>query len=156
MNLFDYISNYAAVHGIKNYSVKNSVLTLNDFAQQQTFAPGIAFFYKVCISGEIQDVADLSKPCMTVTTPTDFWDFGQIGIVRDDGVIQRLESDFIFVADGIMNINLPTGANALFSQVHNAQMFYCYLSILPDSSEDSHKESAPSTVYDIRVNQRVI
>lgn len=155
LSVFDYITNYCAIHGIKRYSLKSAVITLSDFSQQQTFAPGVAFFYKVLVSGEIQNIANMSLPSLTIKTPTDYWDFSRIGIVRDDGVLQRLDSDFVFTADGIMNIDLQSGANALFSQIFSAQLFYIYLSILPEDKSEAQAVARPQTVYDIQVNQHI-
>lgn len=150
-NVFDYIKNYCKVHNFDNVSYKSSVLTLRDFSNPQTFAPGFAVFYKMQVVGEVQNIATIDKPFLTVSTPTDFWDFAQIAALHDDGVLQRAESDFLFVCDGQMNIDLQVGSNALFQQVFNAQMYYIYVSILPENE----RKNRPGTVYDIRVNQRL-
>lgn len=147
LNVFDYIENYCKVHGIKTKSFKSCVLTKDNLSAQQTFAPGIAFFYRTRVTGSINNIADLSKYFMIVKTPTDIWDFGKIGDVHDDGALQRVESDFIFVADNTMTVDLQEGANCLFANINTVQMFYIYVSILPDAPEDKAR------VYDIQVNR---
>ena len=149
INVIDYIENYCKVHKIRTKSFKSCVLTKDKLSDVQTFAPGIAFFYKTRVVGVIQDIADLDKDFMIVQTPTDIWDFAQIGEVHDDGAVQRVESDFIYTADNTMTVDLKEGANCLFSQVNTVQMFYIYVSILPD--EPTAQDNA--RVYDIQVNR---
>lgn len=149
LNVFDYIENYCKVHGIRTKSFKSCVLTKDKLSERQTFAPGIAFFYRTRVTGVIQDITDLGKDFMIVQTPTDIWDFSKIGDIHDDGVLQRIESDFIFIADNTMTVDLKEGLNCLFSQINTVQMFYIYVSILPDAPEA--KDNA--RVYDIQVNR---
>lgn len=150
VNVFDYIENYCKVHGITAKSFKSCVLTKDKLSARQTFAPGIAFFYRTRVTGTINNIADLDKDCLIVQTPTDIWDFAKIGDVHDDGVLQRVESDFIFIADNTMTINLSEGANCLFSQINTVQMFYIYVSILPD---ETATENDNKRVYDIQINR---
>lgn len=149
LNVFDYIENYCKVHKIRTKSFKSCVLTKDNITENLTFAPGIAFFYRTRVVGEIQNIANLSNPFMIVETPTDIWDFSKIGEVHDDGVLQRVESDFIFTADNTMKIDLQEGANCLFNTINSLQMFYIYVSILPD--EPTNADNA--RVYDIQVNR---
>lgn len=149
LNVFDYIENYCKVHGITAKSFKSNVLTKNDIDADLTFAPGIAFFYRVRAVGEIHNIANLDKPFMIVDTPTDLWDFAKIASIADDGALQRAESDFIFVADNTMRIHLSEGADCLFDKINTLQMFYIYVSILPDDA----KAQDNSKVYDIRINR---
>jgi hypothetical protein len=137
MNVFDFINNYAKAHNIKNYAIKSRVLTKDDFSQKFSFAPGIAFFYKEIASGIIQNIANLTESFFTVSTPTEFFDFTKIAKIEDNGSIQHAESDFIFVADNTMTINCVEGANALFSQIYSAQLYYFYLTVLPESDDSS-------------------
>ena len=148
-NVFDYIENYCKVHNIKTKSFKSCVLTKDKLSERQTFAPGIAFFYRTRVTGVIQDISDLDKDFMIVQTPTDIWDFAKIGDVHDDGVLQRVESDFIFIADNTMTVNLQEGLNCLFSQINTVQMFYIYVSILPDAP--NARDNAH--VYDVQINR---
>lgn len=150
INVFDYIENYCKVHGITAKSFKSCVLTKDKLSARQTFAPGIAFFYRTRVTGTINNIADLDKDFLIVQTPTDIWDFAKIGDVHDDGVLQRVESDFIFIADNTMTINLSEGANCLFSQINTVQMFYIYVSILPD---ETATENDNKRVYDIQINR---
>lgn len=155
LNVFDYIENYCKVHGIKAKSFKSCVLTKDKMSERQTFAPGIAFFYRTRVTGFINDIADLDKDFMIVKTPTDIWDFSKIGVVLDDGAVQRVESDFIFIADNTMQIDLKEGMNCLFSAINTVQMFYIYVSILPDVADVSNARGYQDNarVYDIQVNR---
>lgn len=146
LNVFDYIENYCKVHGIKAKSFKSCVLTKDKLSDKLTFAPGIAFFYKLRVTGEIQNISDFGKPFLTVDTQQDFWDFAKIGNVYDDGAIQHVESDFPFIADNMMTVNLVEGANALFQRIDSVQMFYIYVTILSDAQDNTK-------VYDIEVNR---
>ena len=149
LNVFDYIENYCKVHGIKTKSFKSCVLTKDKLSERQTFAPGIAFFYRTRVTGTINNIADLDKDFLIVQTPTDIFDFAKIGDVHDDGVLQRVESDFIFIADNTMTIDLKEGANCLFSAINTVQLFYIYVSILPYEPSASQE----GKVYDITVNR---
>lgn len=150
LNIFDYITNYCNVHDIKQYSYKSKVITLDDINNAFTFAPGIAFFYKMHAVGEIHNIENINKDFLIVQTPTDLWDFSKIGIIRDDGALQHIESDFIFVADNTMNINLKTGANCLFNDISSLQMYYIYVSVL---SNETTKAANNSKIYDITINR---
>lgn len=149
LNVFDYIENYCKVHGITAKSFKSCVLTKDKLSDRQTFAPGIAFFYRTRVTGTIDNIADLDKDFLIVQTPTDIWDFAKIGDVHDDGALQRVESDFIFIADNTMTIDLKEGVNCLFSNIKTVQMFYIYVSILPDSTTAQDN----ARVYDIQINR---
>lgn len=149
LNVFDYIENYCKVHGIKTKSFKSCVLTKDKLSDRQTFAPGIAFFYRTRVTGTIDNIADLDKDFMIVQTPTDILDFSKIGDVHDDGALQRVESDFVFIADNTMTVDLKEGLNCLFSQINTVQMFYIYVSILPDAPDAQDN----ARVYDIQVNR---
>lgn len=149
LNIFDYIENYCRVHNIEAKSFKSSVLTKDKLSEKLTFAPGIAFFYKLRITGEIQNIANFGKPFMTVDTQTDYWDFSKIGNVYDDGSIQHVESDFPFIADNMMTVNLEEGANALFQRIDSVQMFYIYVSILPYEADNANN----ARVYDITIDR---
>ena len=152
LNVFDYIENYCKVHGIKAKSFKSSVLTKDKLGEPLTFAPGIAFFYKLRVTGEIQNIANIGKPFLTVDNQTDFYDFAKIGNVYDDGAIQHVESDFPFIADNMMFVNLVEGADALFQRIDSVQMFYIYVSILPDDAETATANKA--RIYDITIDRQ--
>lgn len=149
LNIFDYIENYCRVHNINAKSFKSSVLTKDKLSEKLTFAPGIAFFYKLRVTGEIQNIANFGKPFMTVDTQTDYWDFSKIGNVYDDGAIQHVESDFPFIADNMMTVNLEEGANALFQRIDSVQMFFIYVSILPYEADNANN----ARVYDITIDR---
>lgn len=149
LNVFDYIENYCKVHNITAKSFKSCVLTKDNVNDALTFAPGIAFFYRIRAVGEIHNIANINKPFMLVQTPTDVWDFAKIGSIYDDGEVQRVESDFIFSADNTMKVTLNEGENSLFDSINTLQMFYIYVSILPDDT----KAKDNSKVYDIRINR---
>lgn len=149
LNVFDYIKNYCEVHGIKAASYKSCVLTKDKITEKQTFAPGIAFFYRLRVTGEVQNIANLTKPFLTVDTQTDFLDFAKIANVYDDGAVQHVESDFPFVCDGMMQVSVSEGANALFQRIDSIQMFYIYVSILPYKEDDTR-------IYDIRIDRNAI
>lgn len=151
LNVFDYIENYCKIHGIKAKSFKSSVLTKDKLSEPLTFAPGIAFFYKLRVTGEIQNIANFGKPFLTVDTQTDFWDFSKIGNVYDDGAIQHVESDFPFIADNMMTVKLVEGADALFQRIASVQMFYIYVSILPYDAESNAADNA--RIYDITIDR---
>lgn len=151
LNVFDYIENYCKIHGIKAKSFKSSVLTKDKLSEPLTFAPGIAFFYKLRVTGEIQNIANFGKPFLTVDTQSDFWDFSKIGNVYDDGAIQHVESDFPFIADNMMTVKLVEGAAALFQRIDSVQMFYIYVSILPYDAESDKASNA--RIYDITIDR---
>lgn len=135
--IFEYIENYCKIHGIINKSVKSKVLTKKDFAKTQTFAPGIAFFYKLSIDGEIDNVDNINNAFLTINTPTEFYNFAEIADIVDNVTLQHAQSDFIFVCDNMLEINLSEGANALFSKIYNAKLFYMYVLPLPGNGVNS-------------------
>ena len=61
MEVFEYIKQYCANRGITRYDVRSKVLTKKDFALPHTFAPGIAFFYRFCATGTINNIADITE-----------------------------------------------------------------------------------------------
>lgn len=132
INIFDYIKNYCDSRNITNYSYKSNVITLDEFAKSFSFAPAIAFFYKMQAVGEINDINDFGKPFLQIQTPTDFFDFSKICSFEDCGTIQKAFSDFIFVADNTMNINLSVGSDSLFNSLKTAQLFYISVAELPE------------------------
>lgn len=132
INIFDYIKNYCDSRNITNYSYKSNVITLDEFAKSFSFAPSIAFFYKMQAVGEINDINDFGKPFLQIQTPTDFFDFSKICSFEDCGPIQKAFSDFIFVADNTMNINLNVGSDSLFNSLKTAQLFYISVAELPE------------------------
>lgn len=139
-NIFDYIKNYCKANGIINYATKSRVLTKEDFAKPQSFAPGIAFFYRLSVCGVVESVSNLTETFLTASTPTDFFDFGKIAEIHDNGTIQSAKSDFIFVCDNTLSLNLKEGENALFSQIYNAQLFYIYVSQLETGKQQQSIE----------------
>lgn len=134
MNVYDYINNYCKVNGIGNFEIKSRVLTKEDFAKKLTFAPGIAFFYRLSACGVIESVNNLTESFLTASTQTDFFDFGKIAEIHDNGSIQSAKSDFIFMCDNMLDLKLHEGENALFSQIYNIQLFYMYVYSIPDNS----------------------
>lgn len=149
LNVFDYIENYCKVNNVKSKSLKSNVLTLDDVTANTrfTFAPGVAFFYHTCCVGAIHNIANLDKKFLLIETPTDVYDFAKIANVRDDGALQRAESDFVFTAENTMQITLSQGDTSLFNSISSFQMFYIYMSILRDNQERNSK------IYDITINR---
>lgn len=148
-NLIDYIKQYCANRNIKNYDLKSRVITLKDFSKNQTFAPGIAFFYKMQVTGEITNIANIQNPFFVIKTQTDAFEFEEIAKIKDYGTIQAAESDFVFVAENMLKIFLKTGANALFNQIYSAQLFYLYATPLPYNAGGGNKEK----VFQVNVKQ---
>ena len=145
MNIFDYIKQYCEAHGIAKYEAKSRVLTKDDFAKSQSFAPGIAFFYKLSACGEIENVSNIGLSFLELTTPTEFFDFSKIAELHDCGTIQRATSEFIFVSDNMLFLNLHEGDGALFKNIANIQLFYMYVTPL---------ESGQQQQIQIDVNQQ--
>lgn len=139
INVFDYIKAYCKERGITDYVTKSCVITKPEFAITHRFAPSIAFFYRVEIDGEIQSVTDLSQNMLNVDTPTNHWDFAQICTIEDNGTIQHAYSDFVFVAENMMTMNLLEGANAVFSKVYSAKMFY--INVFPNTAESGAEDN---------------
>lgn len=134
-NIFDYISQYCKAHDIPNYDAKSRVLTKDDFAKSHTFAPGIAFFYRLACCGQIENVNNIGLSFLECTTPTEFFDFSKIAELHDCGTIQKATSDFIFVSDNMLFLNLHEGDDALFKTISNIQLHYMY--IMPLSGNGS-------------------
>lgn len=130
MDVFDYIRNYCAVRGITKYDFRSKVLTKDDFNATRTFAPGIAFFYRLSITGTIDNIADINNRVLEVSTGSDFYDFSKIVNVKDFDTVQQANADFVFAADNMLTTVLKEGVNALFSQIFTAQLFYIYVTVL--------------------------
>ena len=73
----------------------------------------------------------------------------EIAKIKDYGTIQAAESDFVFVAENMLKIDLKTGANALFNQIYSAQLFYLYATPLPYNAGGGNKEK----VFQVNVKQ---
>lgn len=130
MDVFDYIRNYCAVRGITKYDCRSKVLIKDDFNATQSFAPGIAFFYRLNVTGTIDNVAAIGSRLLEVTSGSDYYDFSKIINIRDFDTIQQANADFIFTADNMLTLDLKEGVNALFSQIYTAQLFYIYVTVL--------------------------
>lgn len=141
LNVYDYIKRYCKVNGIENFGTKSRVLTKEDFAKPLSFAPGVAFFYRLSACGVIESVNNLTESFLTASTPTEFFDFAKIAEIHDSGTIQHAKSDFIFVCDNILKLNLKEGANALFSQIYNIQLFYLYVTSMPPQTDGKNRQS---------------
>lgn len=134
-NVFDYIKCYCKANGIgDNYAVKSRVLTKDHLVNPISFAPGIAFFYRLSCSGIIESVANIGESFLEVSTLTDFFDYSKIAEIKDFGAIQQAASDFIFVCDNMMYPKLHEGENALFNTITNIQLFYMFLSPTEDTT----------------------
>ena len=96
MNVYDYIKNYAAFHGIKEYNLKCRYVTKAQAAETLQFSGGVAFFYRIIAEGEIADRSQLTRKFLEVDTPTDFWDLSPVVEVVDFGTLQKVQTDFIF------------------------------------------------------------
>ena len=148
-NLIDYIKQYCANRNIKNYDLKSRVIKLKDFSKNQTFAPGVAFFYKMQVTGEITNIANIQNPFLVIKTQTDAFKLEEIAKIKDYGTIQAAESDFVFVAENMLKIDLKIGANALFNQVYSAQLFYLYATPQPFNVGSGSNEK----VFQVNVKQ---
>lgn len=141
MNVFDYIKNYAAFHGIESYSLKSKYVTKADAAQTLQFSGGVAFFYRVIAEGEIAERSQLTKKFLEIDTPTDFWDLSPVVEVQDFGTLQKVQTDFIFSADNTLDFKLFEGtADAMFDNIINFCALYIYMSPL----EPGNKKAAAS------------
>lgn len=150
VNVLDYIDRYCKERKFGDYVIKSNVITKPDFGIVHRFAPSIAFFYRVEIDGIIQNVTNLERNLLNVSTATDHWDFSRICTINDNGTIQHATSDFIFVADNMMNIELLEGDNAVFQTVYGARMFY--ISVFPETAE-KHVNDKQQIQVDIKENQ---
>lgn len=137
MNVFDYIKNYCEYHNIKRYLLKSRFLTKRDIDETVKMSGGIAFFYKLFAVGEVDYYNNLFKNFLQVETPTDFWDLSNVVMISDNGTLQKVETDFIFVADNQINFKLFEGTDdAMFSNIKNFCAQYFYLIPLPDSDKN--------------------
>ena len=166
MNVFDYIKNYAKVHGISNYNLKSRYITKTDTATRMQFSGGVAFFYRLIAEGEITDINNLGKKFLEVDTPTDYWDLSPVVEIVHFTVlnlntrlqIQKVCTDFIFTADNTLDFKLYEGtADAMFANITNLCAQYIYLSPLPTEAATT---TAPKSTSDdeelfvkVRVNQ---
>lgn len=142
MNVYDYIKNYAAVHGIENYTLKSKYVTKADAAQTLQFSGGVAFFYRVVAEGEITDISQLQKKFLQVNTPTDFWDLSPVVEVVDFGSLQKVQTDFVFTADNTLDFTLFEGtADAMFANIKNFCALYIYLAPLHSPSSGDGKRA---------------
>jgi hypothetical protein len=139
MEVFDYIRQYCGNRGINRYDVRSKVLVKRDFALPHTFAPGIAFFYRFCATGTINNIADITERVLDISTSNEFFDMSQIVNIKDFMTVQQANADFIFVSDNMLKTDLKEGANALFSNIYSAQLFYYYVTIL-----DSTRNASPA------------
>lgn len=144
-DIFNYIKQYCKANGITNYALKSRVLTKDDFANAQSFAPGIAFFYRLSCSGVIENVANIGESFVEASTLNDFFDFSKIAEIKDFGAIQQATSDFIFTSENMLWLNLHEGDNALFNTIYNIQLFYIFLSPLDGVVEN--KKSIDVEIY---------
>lgn len=134
-NIFDYIKQYCESHSIGRWEAKSRVLTKDDFAKSHSFAPGIAFFYRLSACGQIENVNNIGLSFLECTTPTEFFDFSKIAELHDCGTIQKATSDFIFVSDNMLFLNLHEGDGALFSSIANIQLYYMYVTELQGGAQ---------------------
>lgn len=154
ISVYDYIKSYCKERGIKDYVSKSCVITKPEFAITHRFAPSIAFFYRIEIDGEIQSVADLNRNLLNINTVTDHWDFAKICTIKDDSTIQHAVSDFIFVADNMMTLELLEGANSVFNKIFSAKMFY--IAVFPDTAETNALKQQKQTIgIDITENSTI-
>lgn len=141
LNLFDYIKFYADFHKIEKYTLKSKYFSINDILKTQKFSGGVAFFYEVFAAGEIANISDLNKNFLTISTPTDFFNFNDLIEVEDFGTLQQVKSNFVFTADNIINFDLKQGTeDALFQQVYNFNAKYIYLTPLQVKKDDTDEQ----------------
>lgn len=141
MNVFEYIKQYAQVHGIKNYFFKSKYLQKQHAGRTVQMAGGVAFFYKIFAEGDIANAADLTKKFLQVETPTDFWDLSPVAEIEDFGTIQKVSTNFIFMADNTIKFKLfENTADAMFSNIYNFCAQYIYMFPLPEGSTGSEAQ----------------
>lgn len=156
MNVFDYIKNYAKVHGISNYNLKSRYITKTDTATRMQFSGGVAFFYRLIAEGEITDINNLGKKFLEVDTPTDYWDLSPVVEVVDFGQIQKVCTDFIFTADNTLDFKLYEGTtDAMFANITNLCAQYIYLSPLPTEAATTTAQKSTSDDEELFVKVRV-
>lgn len=149
-NIFDYIKSYCKSNGIGDgYALKSRVLTKDHLVTPLSFAPGIAFFYRLSCSGIIENVSNIGESFLEVSTLTDFFDYSKIAEIKDFGAIQQASSDFIFVCDNMMYPKLHEGDNALFKNIFNIQLFYMFLSTAKGTGSNQQE-------IEIEINQQNI
>lgn len=159
MNVFDYISNYAKAHNIKNYHLKSRYITKADTATRMQLSGGVAFFYRLFAEGTIADISNLGKKFLEIDTPTDFWDLSPVVEIVDFGAIQKVCTNFIFSADNTLDFKLYEGtADAMFSNITNLCAQYLYLSPLTveDAAATTQKPQGSDDeelFVKVRVNQ---
>jgi hypothetical protein len=77
----------------------------------------------------------------------------QIVNIKDFGSVQQANADFIFVSDNMLKTDLKEGANALFSNIYSAQLFYYYVTILDSTRNASQATDArPRTDVFVQVD----
>lgn len=136
MNVYDYIKNYARVRNIKNYDLKSKFFTINDTRNPLQLSGGTAFIYRIFAEGEIQQITDIQKKFLEVSTPSDFWDISPAVCVTDWGTVQKVESNCILTAESTINFKLFEGtADAMFSSILNFCVQYIYFKAIPDVEE---------------------
>lgn len=146
--IIDFIKQYAKAHNISFYSLKSKVLTKDDFLNTLTFAPEIAFFYKIRATGIINNINNISDSFINASTNSEFYDFGKLVTIKDYNSVQVAESDFIFVSDNMLNLQLHEGTNALFSQIATLQMQYFILTPLT-GKEVKYTQKSEKVIIDI-------
>ena len=128
--IIDFIKQYAKAHDIQYYNLKSKVLTKEDFQTKMTFAPEIAFFYKLRATGNINNISNISEAFVSAATNSEYYDFGKLVTIKDYNTIQVAESDFIFFSDNMLKLNLHEGTNALFNEIYTLQLQYFVLTKL--------------------------
>lgn len=143
MDVYDYIKNYAAFHGIERYNLKAKYVTKAQLAETMQLSGGVAFFYKLFAEGEIIDQSSLVKKFLEINTPTDFWDLSPVVEVVDFGTLQKVQTDFIFTADNTIDFTLYEGtADAMFNNVVNFCALYMYMTPLEVSDSGTKMATA--------------
>lgn len=128
--IIDFIAQYAKAHNIRYYNLKSKVLTKEDFVNTMTFAPEIAFFYSLKATGQINNINNISESFVSASTQSEFYDYAKLVTIKDYNSVQVAESNFIFVSDNMLKLNLVEGANALFNQIFTLQLQYFVLTKL--------------------------
>lgn len=144
----DYIAQYAKAHNIRFYNLKSKVLTKEDFVNTLTFAPEIAFFYRLKATGIINNINNISEAFVSAGTNSEYYDFGKLVTIKDYNSVQVAESDFIFVSDNMLKLQLHEGSNALFNQILTLQLQYFVLTKL-SGSEVKETQKQDKVIIDI-------
>ena len=121
------IENYCHLHDVKCKTLQNCYIPIQDFNKVYNFKDTAIFFYNFTATGIIQNISDLTKQLCKVKTYEQTVNYNEIVKINDSGIVQSVESDFVFMCDNYADIQLFSGANSMFSTLYNATLKYVAL-----------------------------